>query len=593
MKIPLEFYELLRNRINISDVIKQKVSLTRKAGEYIGLCPFHPEKTPSFTVNDSKKFYHCFGCNAHGDVIKFTSTLDGLHYKDSAIKLANNFGIEIPKLTKQQERLYEEYEQLSNILSLATEFFQSQLSKESIDYLQSRGIDKKSIEDFNIGYSPSGKLLKFFEKKSIPPITLANAGLIGKREDGSIYEVFHNRVMFPIKNVYSKIVGFGGRTLCNGLPKYLNSPETILFKKGEILYGEDNALSAARRKNYVILVEGYIDVITLHKAGFYETVGALGTAVREKHLSKLWNACDEIICCMDGDLAGLQASKKIINTALPLVSSKQQISFVMLPQNCDPDDVINKYGSSYFQSLLDNKINLSKMIWHVSSNGKRFDTAESRSGLESKLEEHCNKLNDHILKKNYKQFFRDQLWANIKNNRKKTSTTHFHSTNIMPETNYSEIEVSKRALFAWALKFPNILNKEEVKNQLLNLSFTEPNLTQLRDLIIEQVSSINEITANDIQELVKKTGLYSTFLLISSSDILFLDIINIKNITTLEIWDFLYKKYYLSILKQEYATILDNGASESFAKAGLYHQEILKISQELQELMESLVKLQN
>ncbi|MGI4776488.1 MAG: DNA primase, partial [Janthinobacterium lividum] len=262
MKIPLDFYELLRNRISLSEVIKRKVSLTRKAREYVGICPFHQEKSPSFTVSDFKKFYHCFGCGAHGDVVKFISQSDGLSYKDSAIKLANDYGIELPKLTKEQELFYEEANQIHNILELAAEFFQNLHTPKTLNYLNKRDIDAEIIAQFGLGFAPgAGSLQKFFDSKSVPLINLMNAGLAGRREDGRIYEIFHERIIFPIRNVYSKVVGFGGRVLGDALPKYINSPETLVFKKGETLYGENVAISAAFKKNYIILVEGYLDVI--------------------------------------------------------------------------------------------------------------------------------------------------------------------------------------------------------------------------------------------------------------------------------------------------------------------------------------------
>lgn len=223
MKLTPEFYEVLRNRINISDVVRQKVVLTRKSGNYVGLCPFHQEKTPSFTVNDSKRFFYCFGCKASGDVIKFTSNVSGLSYRDSAIKLATDYGIEIQKLTKKQKEFYEESDEILNILELANKFFKSQLTLEILNYLNERNISNETIKEFAIGFSPIGnKFEKFFHDKNITNIQLGKAGLIGKRENDEIYSLFSNRITIPIRNIYNKIVGFGGRVIGQGLPKYLN-----------------------------------------------------------------------------------------------------------------------------------------------------------------------------------------------------------------------------------------------------------------------------------------------------------------------------------------------------------------------------------
>ena len=278
VKIPLEFYDLIRYQINISDIVRQKVNLNKKGSEYTGLCPFHIEKSPSFTVSDAKKFYHCFGCGAHGDVIKFMSQLSGLSYKEAAIKLANDNNIPLPKLTKEQEHIYEESDEIYNILELAVEFFTNSHNEYTLNYLNKRGIDEKIIQQFSIGFAPGGnKLQQYFDSKSIPLLSLVKAGLAGKREDSRIYEVFHDRIIFPIRNIYSKIVGFGGRVITDIQPKYINSPETLVFKKSDILYGENVAITASYKKNYAIIVEGYLDVIALHKAGYIESLASLVT----------------------------------------------------------------------------------------------------------------------------------------------------------------------------------------------------------------------------------------------------------------------------------------------------------------------------
>jgi len=279
MRIPLEFYSQLRDIIRISDIVRLRIILTKKGNEYIGICPFHTEKTPSFTVNDSKKFYHCFGCNAHGDVIKFISENSGISYKDAAINLANDNGITLPSISSVQEKHYEELDYIHNILDLAAQFFISQLNDNVIKYLTIRGISSKTIQEFSLGFAPRGSELKnFFEQKSMTLKDLLKAGLVGKKEDGKIYEIFNKRIIFPIKNVYNKIVGFGGRSINDSnTPKYINSPETLIFKKGEIMYGENIATSYSYKDNFLIIVEGYMDVIALHQAGFKHAVASLGT----------------------------------------------------------------------------------------------------------------------------------------------------------------------------------------------------------------------------------------------------------------------------------------------------------------------------
>lgn len=587
MRIPLEFYEVLRNRINLSDVVRQKVSLTKKAGNYLGLCPFHVEKTPSFTVNDAKRFYYCFGCSASGDVIKFVSNLNGLPYKEAAIKLAHDYGVELPKVTPAQQRLQDESEELIEILEMAERFFRSQLSKEVVTYLHKRGITDELIDQFSIGYAPSGKAIQnFFEEKSISLIKIHKAGLVGAREDGTMYEMFYNRIMFPIKNIYNKVVGFGGRVLDKGLPKYLNSPETMIFRKHETLYGENNAISSAYKKNYSILVEGYLDVIALYKAGFKETMASLGTSVTEQHLQKLWRAGDEIVLCLDGDAAGMQATQRVINLALPLISSTQKISFVRLPNSLDPDDIINKEGGGAFNKLFDQRISLSEMIWLTSYEGKTFRSPEEKAVLEQQLEDYCKQIKDRTLSSNYYRFFKDQIWQNLI---KRQNKGQAKSTNITTlDSEYSEMEMLEQVFCIILIKLPELFKDQERKDFLLVLNFQSEILSAFRDWYFEEILAHEIYDIASIESLVEKSRFYDTFLVLLQSNNLFLDLSFGKNDANPELlWQWLHKKYHLMLLKQEYLSIVQNGSDEELRKIVLYREEIIRVSQELYNLNES------
>ncbi|WP_341753783.1 DNA primase [Candidatus Tisiphia endosymbiont of Dioctria rufipes] len=586
MRIPLEFYELLRTRINLSDIVRQKVVLTKKSGNYLGLCPFHVEKSPSFTVNDAKKFYYCFGCAVHGDVIKFVSNFSGLSYKEAAIKLANDYGIELPKLTAAQQKLYEESDELFDILEMAERFFTSQLSQEVCSYLHDRGISKEAIKEFSIGFAPPSKALqKFFEKKSISLIKLQKAGLVGKRDDGTIYEIFYNRIIFPIKNVYNKVVGFGGRVLGDGLPKYLNSPETILFQKNETLYGENNAISVAYKKNHSILVEGYLDVIALHQAGFKEAMASLGTSVTENHLQKLWRAGDEIVLCLDGDIAGIKATHRVINLVLPLINGNKKISFVMLPSGSDPDDMINKDGAGSFTQIFDKRINLSEMIWRSEYEGKTFSTPEDKAILERNLEDYCKQIKDKLLSHNYYRYFKDQIWQNLIKRQNKVTITSSNITSTTP--NYSEIEILEQAVCIILIKFPEMVKEQEIKDFLLTLNFQNKMLEAFRDWYFAEIISNDILDQENIIALAEKTGFYDTFSVLSKSNNLYLELFHKDDIDPDLLCQWLHKKHYLVLLKQEYISITQNGSDGELKKAILYKAEILKISKEIYNLNES------
>lgn len=586
MRVPLEFYDQLRLQVRISDIVRQKVFLTKKGHEYSGLCPFHAEKTPSFTVNDAKKFYHCFGCSAHGDVIRFVAETKGINYKEAAIFIAQQSGIELPKLSKEQERAYRESDVIYNVLELAEKYFISELTTEVRDYLSKRGVGDDVIKKFSIGYSPpGGRMQKYFNDKSIPLKDLAAAGLVGKREDGKIYEIFHNRIMFPIKNLYNKVVGFGGRAIGDAMPKYINSPETIVFKKGETMYGEDVATSAAHKKNYTIVVEGYMDVIALRGAGYDETVAGLGTAVTEKHLQKLWRSADEVVVCLDGDEAGIRASKRLINLSLPYINAEKLISFVKIPGKADPDDIIRSGGKEQFDRLLASKVPLSEMIWITEYADKHFASAEARSSLERKFEDYCSLIVDRSMAANFKRYFKDKVWKNLisKNavNKKGVSI----SLEVSESKNYTESEILEGALCWLIADSPEILSEEKVKNFYAENEFKTSEYNDFKHWLLGEEG----ISRGAMEQAAKSAGFYDTFLVLLHSGKSFIDLSFIERSVDkqIQIFAWLSKKYYLLQLKEEYKNLVIKCADDTERMASSYLEEIQKTTKEINELNES------
>ena len=592
MKIPLEFYNHLRDHVRVSDVVRQRLVLTRKGVEYLGICPFHDEKTPSFTVNDAKKFYHCFGCSAHGDVIRFVSETNGISYKESAVKIAGDNGIELPKMSENEERRYEEADHIYGILELATQFFISKLTDDSKKYLDKRGVSLKSIDNFAIGYAPGGgELEKFFKKKSIPLKDLLKAGLVGRKDDGRIYEIFNKRIMFPIKNIYNKIVGFGGRSVGDIMPKYINSPETIIFKKGEVMYGENIATGYSYKDNYSIVVEGYMDVIALHQAGFKHAVASLGTAVTDKHIQKLWRSGDEIIACLDGDSAGLRASAKMIEMALPYITANKSISFVELPTGLDPDDLIKDNGPKAFNQILSKRLGLSEMIWKNEYTGKVFKTAESRAALEQKLNEYCNKIEDKSLRDNFKRYFKDITWNSLVRKQSSKNNKENNSKELTNAKEYSEIEVLEYSICAFLIKYPDIINDIEFKEFIFNLELKDTKLNDFKITILDITLNAEGELAELINTKIKNTSFYDTYLVLSSPDVLFLDIafLNKNSVDSGRVFEWLYKKHYLLLLKEEFFNTLKGGIDTAESKSSSYIKEIQKISKELSQLSDNFI----
>jgi DNA primase len=458
-------YDLIKTRVQILDVIGAKVELKKRGADYIGLCPFHGEKTPSFTVNNAKGVFYCFGCHVGGDVIGFVSQISGMSYRDSAIDLARQHSIELPNLGAAKAQL-EEFEQLYLVMEMAWEFYRKNLNSSASSYLKSRGINLGIIEKFQLGFAPGGNSLrKFLESRKVSLLLLDRCGLIAGKE-GNHYDVFRDRIIFPIRNNYGKLIAFGGRALASEIqPKYLNSPETVIFKKSEHFYGENFAYNHCYKTSKAILVEGYMDLIKMHSAGFNNTLATLGTAVNERHLDKLWAVVDEIIMCLDGDAAGMRASKKVIDMALPKLSANKIITFVKMPAGMDPDDVLSDKDAYYMENLIDNRLELSKMIWQFETNGQSFTSAEAKARLESKLSSYVALIVDPIVAKNYRSFFHDQLWW-IGKSRQKKGVLNVVS---LPS---AEHDMTELTLIALLMRYPELFVDEEIVARIKLIKFS-------------------------------------------------------------------------------------------------------------------------
>lgn len=583
------FFDKLRENINVSDVVRQKVALTKKGQEHLGLCPFHNEKTPSFTVNDFKRFYHCFGCGAHGDAIKFLSETGGLSYLDAAKKLAGDYGIPIPKQSKEQIRINKKSGEIAELLSIVNNFFISHLNIQSKEYLQKRGISEEVTKEYGIGFSGNGKeLIKFLEEKGISQYQMLDAGILAKGEDGDLYPVFRKRITFPIKNIYGKIIAFGGRILGDGMPKYLNSPESLIFKKSETLYGEDIATPAAYKNKRIIIVEGYMDVIAMQKSGYKECVATLGTAVTKEHLIKLWRIADELIFCLDGDEAGQRAMKKVISLLLPMLGSARRASFLVLPKGMDPDDAIKKYGASNIEKLVSQRLVTSEMIWHLETEGKIFHNPEERASLEGRLNKSITLIEDKILANHIKRDFKNKIW-NLTNNRKQQKL-QIKAGNISLNDVKEEWEVIEYNLCAIIARKPDILGDADIYDQFIHLTFKNSNASTFQALIIEIYEEVGRVTTDILKEKMQKSSFFDLFVLLSSTETPILDLLSLNNAKTdyKLLWELFIKKYELELLKSEYAQAINSNKEEGFEAAKVYLEEIRNAELRLDELKEAL-----
>ncbi len=383
--IPKNFIHDLLNRLDIVDVIERYVPLKKAGANYVACCPFHNEKSPSFTVSQNKQFYHCFGCGAHGTAIGFVMEHGGLGFVDAVEELARGAGVTVPREapTPEQAQQHKVTPDLYEVMQSATRYYRDQLklSSPAIDYLKRRGLSGEIALRFGIGYAPEGwqNLGSFFA--NYQDSSLLETGLVIENEDGKRYDRFRDRIMFPIVNARGQVIGFGGRVLDSGDPKYLNSPETALFEKGRELYGLFQALKAIRTKRQVLVVEGYMDVVALAQHGIEYAVATLGTATTPYHVQKLLRLTDKVMFCFDGDAAGQRAAWRAMENALPQLIDGKNIGFLFLPSRHDPDSFVREHGTAAFEQLLQEALPLSSYVLRELSTQVDLRTQEGRTAL--------------------------------------------------------------------------------------------------------------------------------------------------------------------------------------------------------------------
>ncbi len=415
MSFTPQFLDELRQRVSLASVIARKVKLQRRGREHTGLCPFHNEKSPSFTVSDEKGFFHCFGCGAHGDVIGFVMRAEGLSFPESVERLAREAGLPIPVSSPEESARAERQATLVSALETAAAWYEQQLKlpvgREALDYLKRRGLSEATVARFRLGYAPEGRsaLRDALDKAGVSLELSIEAGLIGKREDGNLFDRMRGRVIFPIADRRGRVIAFGGRVLGDGQPKYLNSPETPLFHKGRTLYGLSQALRPARDSGEIIVAEGYMDVIGLAQAGFAQSVAPLGTALTEEQMGELWRLVPEPTLCFDGDPAGERAASRAAERALPLLKPGQSLRFALLPAGEDPDTLILAQGAGAMRAVLDGALPLAEMVWRSGVLGRHFETPERRAGLRQEIRERLSRIADRPVQEAYRADFDRRL----------------------------------------------------------------------------------------------------------------------------------------------------------------------------------------
>jgi DNA primase len=536
MAFPPGFLDELRSRVSLAGLVARKVRLIRRGREFAGLCPFHQEKTPSFYVAEDKSFFHCFGCGAHGDVIGFVMRADSLDFIEAVEKLAGEAGVPVPQASPQERQRAQRQKTLLEAMEAATAFYEARLwapaGGRPREYLQGRGLDQETMRRFRLGWaSDDRQALRHALATDFPDALLIEAGLLRHPERGEPFDYFRNRLLFPIGDRAGRVIAFGGRLLGDGQPKYLNSPDTPLFEKGRVLYGWSAARAGAARDAEaggpgVIVTEGYMDVIALHRAGFTTAVAPLGTALTEFQLHELWRLAPEPILCFDGDAAGKRAAARALRRALPLLRPGFSLRFASLPSGEDPDSIIRTAGRSAFEQILAAAQPLSGVLWDLEHSGRRLDTPERRADLERRLNDIVSQIADRTVQAEYRRFVRERLFDSGRPSRPGSRTmprlrpTFVRDGPEPPPRSGGRLQ--RENVFRILLRFPWLI--PEVAEELAALEFPEPELDKLRRGILEVDASGPGLEASALQQHLVQNGLAATVdgLLLPSVDAMFL-----------------------------------------------------------------------
>ena len=500
MKFSQHFLDHVIEKTVLSQVIGEKVSLKQHGREKLGLCPFHKEKSPSFTVNDDKGFYYCFGCGAGGNAVNFLCEQYSYTFGDAVKELAGRAGIQLEQDSQDQyqnEEYKSQTESINTINELACNWFKEQIygtdGTAARHYLIKRGLKKSSLDRFSVGYAPAGNHLRdFLLAKGLNESLLIASGLvIENTEKKEVYDRFRNRIMFPIYDKNSRVIAFGGRSLGDGKPKYLNSPETPVFHKGYNLYGLNLAINNVRKEKSLLLVaEGYLDVITMHQAGLNGCVAPLGTALTEDQIQILWKLSDTPVLCFDGDAAGKKASLRAAEKALPVLRPGKSLQFAFLPNGEDPDSLIQSGSIHILNKVISNPSELIDVLWQNHVAGKTIKTPEQKALIKTEAFKLVSTINDMRVSSIYKEEFKKRFFEL---NRLKVGRNTLQKTENLfgTRTSFDKDKQQIYILLATVLNHPYIIPR--IEDLLMQIDFPSTEMSDLRNEIFSFISDDGEL----------------------------------------------------------------------------------------------------
>ena len=519
MSIQNNITEEIKSKILLSEVIQNYVNWDSKKsniskGIYWACCPFHNEKTASFTVDNSKNTYHCFGCNAHGDAFKFLMDHQNIQFREALTILAGMSGVKLNQGNNYNPIEDQKRQILQTINEEASHFFRGELLKEenkqALNYLKTRGLGAEDINKFALGYARGdGKLISHLNSIGYSNNQIQEAGLIIESDQGNFYERFRNRIMFPITNPQNKIIAFGGRDLSgNSQAKYINSPETRIFQKKNILYNFYNAKNIRNIDRKILAVEGYFDCISLSVNGFQNSVATMGTSLSQDQIKLLWQLSSIPLLCYDGDEAGSKAAERAVELIFPILKPGYSMNFVFLPKGMDPDDVIKKYGTEYVNELSNNSISLIDLFWNLHINNPDYGTPEERAHIQSHMNAMINRIENIEVRKQYSLHINDKLNAFWKSKSFESNKVFFKnkirkpSSDLIRKLNYinNNLEYKKAEIYfiQTLLNYPEILSDHS--DDIITIKLSDDKLDKLRSEIIDTIY-IKKITNQDVSIL--------------------------------------------------------------------------------------------
>ena len=511
MKYPKSYLEEINQRLKVSDIVGSVVKLTKRGKEFVGLSPFTNEKTPSFTVNDEKGFYHCFSSGEHGGMFDFLIKVEKLTFGDAVRKLAAKAGMQEYKFSKESVEQEKKIKRSEKIFQLFFNYCYKNIFTEEnklhLDYLLNRSLKKSTLEHFQVGFcDDSNRASDHFLKLGYTDKELIETGLFYLNEQKkTLVPRFKNRIVFPIKNLFGEFIGCGGRTVLSSVPaKYINSPETVFFKKGNNLYNFNNAKNENKNADYLLIVEGYMDVVSLYNHDIKNVCASLGTAITDNQINLAWRNFKNIIICFDGDSSGSAAAYRAAEKLIKISKPNHTVSFMIMPQGLDPDDYVNKFGKEGFDQMINRKKDITEFVFDYNTRQLKDYSPSSLAELEKKLVDMADTIEDMIIKKYYRNFFKNKIFENlIKKNKSKLSKFQITNSFDMTRLDMLELEIKEFSLCQLLIKFPEFSAKniEKISEISLSLELTKNIRSKIIDVLIGNenfnLSQINEYLASE------------------------------------------------------------------------------------------------